>query len=1081
MGGPVTLEDVYIASNTIEGNSAICSTNYAETNGIRITSDTTNNVTIESNTINDNRAITTSPSNNAWARAFSLGGGGHYSNIILRDNTVINNTASSPFSSYSFAFHFTSNTNDLEIDNNIITDTSAHTITGTARSYGFYFEGSTLSNMTVSSNTYTNSRAIATSGNAYSYSYFIDAWTSHSNFEILNNTFSDSSTQADTGNADSISFSLRGNNIADIKIQGNTFTDSSASANTAEVYSLDMYADFGLDNIDFSQNTFSNSSISSDSQPFDMVKITVSSDDSITNVNLFNNTFSDSSITTSSSNFNVYTFYIYNDGPMINISISENIFIDSSVTTGGTFNSYGIYFDTSVSMENIEIFDNVFVDSSVIANNGAIKSIYFTGGTPVNHISIHGNQFTNSSISGDDVYGHSIEMYGNTASNVSIHSNVFSDSSVRAGSGSNCESYSFIIMPVISLSNLMVKNNQFTNASASATAGSCIGTSFYVASNTIDDVEISDNVFSDSSVKVDGGDAEQLVLYISGSASNIAIARNIFSDYSVTVTSNHVSELVGLSFWSPSYENVSIVDNYFANLDSSSNGYSDVYGIRMTDCLNCTISGNTFDSISAIGETENIQAYGIFVRDSNNMTIDHNSILSIISSTPNNSYSYGFYTDRSTNVTLNYNTLLDISASTRSYEIYLNEAYNITIGLEEGLGMNVTWSDPTLPPPNGIGTYYYYVFRDNTLESQGVWDKTNFTLATKYLPGGLYNYTILLNGTGYSMSETIWITVTDTLAPTLTNVQGVNYEQGETNNEISWTFTDNSVATYDILQNGSEIVSDQPWSSGVPITLNVDDLGVGIHEFIIVITDTIGNTASVTVLVLVTDTTAPEITMGTDDFTHEQGSTLADILWNVTDFNPDIYTLYLNGTAADPLSWLSGDPVSVDLSDLIPGTYNFTVVFEDEYGNFVIDTVIVIVKDTTAPTLSSPADLNYQEGETGNILTWTVTDLNNGTFVVFKNETLISQATDWFIGDQIELNVDGLDIGTHIITIEFTDAYGNKATDTVIITVTTTSPIDTDEPDDGISSGLMAAVVVGALASIAGGGYIIFTRVRRNP
>jgi hypothetical protein len=1081
-GGPTTLENAYIATNVIDSNSANCTTSYAETFGIRIYSENVNNVTIESNTINDNRAIATSPSHNAWARAFSLGGGGPYSNIILRDNTVMNNTASSPFSAYSFAFHFTSNTNYLEIDNNMITDISAHTTTGTARSYGFYFEGSTLSNMTVSSNTYTNSRAIATSGNAYSYSFSIDAWTSHSNFEILNNTFSDSSVQADTGNADLFSFILSGDNIADIKIQGNIFTDSSASANTAEVTSLEMQANFGLDNIEFSENTFSNSSISSDSMIFDLGNIILSSDDLITNVNIFNNTFSDSSVTTtSSSNLDVYTFYIYNDGPMINISISENVFIDSSMTTGGTSYSYGIYFDTSGSMENIEIFDNVFVDSSVIANDGAIKSIYFTGGNPVDHISFHGNQFTNSSISGDDVYGHSIEMYGNTASNVSIHSNVFSDSSVHSGSGTQCESYSFIIIPFNSLSKLSIINNHFTNSSASATAGACIGTSFYIDPNTGDDIEISGNVFSDSSVKAIGGDVEQFGFYISGSISDTSISRNTFSDGSATaIGQNYLTRAVGVWMHDMvSYENITIIDNNFNNLIAQSASYSSVYGIQGYNFTNSNIIRNIFGSISASAGNDDADAFGIYVSDCTNVSIEYNILEQITSSAlNNNSYSYGYYINDGANITLDYNSLLDILATNQTYEIYLYTSFDITIGLEEGLGMNVTWLD--FPPPNG--PYNYYIFKDQIIESQGAWSNNQATLATENLPGGIYNYTIVVNSTsGDSFTETIWITITDTLPPELNSLQGNNYEQGDTNNEISWTFTDNSPATYDVLQNGSEIVTDQPWSSGIPIVLNVDGLSVGTHEFTIIISDTIGNIEVATILVEVTDTTPPEISVGTDDFTHEQGSTLVDILWNVTDFNPDIYTLYLNGTVGDPQSWLSGDPVTVDLSDLIPATYNFTVVFEDEYGNFVVDTVIVIVKDTTAPTVSSPADLSYQDGETGNILTWTVTDLNNGTFVVFKNETLISQATDWFTGDQIELNVDGLGVGTHTITIEFTDAYGNKATDTVVITVTTTTPIDTDEPDDGISDGLMAAVVVGALASLAGGGYIIFTRVRRIP
>ena len=233
------------------------------------------------------------------------------------------------------------------------------------------------------------------------------------------------------------------------------------------------------------------------------------------------------------------------------------------------------------------------------------------------------------------------------------------------------------------------------------------------------------------------------------------------------------------------------------------------------------------------------------------------------------------------------------------------------------------------------------------------------------------------------------------------------------------------------------------------------------------------------ILVIVTDTSDPQVT-GSTDFTLEQGDA-GVVEWNATDYNPSSYVLYQNEILLSSLTWISAEIVSIDISTLVAGEYNFTIIFMDEYGNSVSNTVLVIIEDTTAPTVSSPADISYQQGETGNILIWTVTDLNNGTFVAYLNDTQISDATVWLSGDQIQLNVDDLGVGVHTITMKFTDEFGNLATDTVTVTVTaSTTPIDTDEPsDDGLSNGVLAVIVIGDLESLAGGGLVIVLRIKK--
>jgi hypothetical protein len=113
-------------------------------------------------------------------------------------------------------------------------------------------------------------------------------------------------------------------------------------------------------------------------------------------------------------------------------------------------------------------------------------------------------------------------------------------------------------------------------------------------------------------------------------------------------------------------------------------------------------------------------------------------------------------------------------------------------------------------------------------------------------------------------------------------------------------------------------------------------------------------------------------------------------------------------------------------------------------GNSVTDTVWVTVLDGTPPEIDSPADVEYEEGETGNSITWTPTDSHPASYTIYK-DGVIHQSGDWN-GSAITISVDGLSAGNYNYTLVVTDIGGNTATDTVMVTVTapsTTTPTTT--------------------------------------
>ncbi len=199
---------------------------------------------------------------------------------------------------------------------------------------------------------------------------------------------------------------------------------------------------------------------------------------------------------------------------------------------------------------------------------------------------------------------------------------------------------------------------------------------------------------------------------------------------------------------------------------------------------------------------------------------------------------------------------------------------------------------------------------------------------------------------------------------------------------------------------------------------------------------------------------SPVITNPTD-ISYEAGSLGHVITWQAEDIEPASYLLYRNGSEIDTGKW-NGSDIHVLVDGLDPGVYNYTIVFFDLSNNSASDIVYVTVVDTTAPTISSPDDIQFIEGSTGNVVTWTVDDFYPAEYEVFIDDTLVEE-TIW-TGTSIEYTLDALSVGGHNVTILIYDTSGNFARDSVSVTVqaasstSTTSGTTTTSSSDGIEA-----------------------------
>ncbi|MFW9930498.1 MAG: hypothetical protein ACFFD1_14000, partial [Candidatus Thorarchaeota archaeon] len=73
------------------------------------------------------------------------------------------------------------------------------------------------------------------------------------------------------------------------------------------------------------------------------------------------------------------------------------------------------------------------------------------------------------------------------------------------------------------------------------------------------------------------------------------------------------------------------------------------------------------------------------------------------------------------------------------------------------------------------------------------------------------------------------------------------------------------------------------------------------------------------------------------------------ITWNAQSVNASSYTIYQNNTIKASGAWVSGVNISLSVKGLLPGTYNFTIILQDDYGRITTQEIIITVPSPIEP------------------------------------------------------------------------------------------------------------------------------------
>ncbi len=269
------------------------------------------------------------------------------------------------------------------------------------------------------------------------------------------------------------------------------------------------------------------------------------------------------------------------------------------------------------------------------------------------------------------------------------------------------------------------------------------------------------------------------------------------------------------------------------------------------------------------------------------------------------------------------------------------------------------------------------------------------------------------DASGNRATGTLVVTVRDTTPPTLARPDDITAEAtGSGGAHVSWA---NIVAT-DAVDGDITAVCTPASGSLFPLgetTVNV--VAMDAHH----------NAYGTTFKVTVQDTTPPTITLppGEQNLTLEITSPAG----NVVDFHPTITD------TVDPIPTLTITPASGSTFPL--GTTTVTLTGTDAAGNTATKTTTVKVVDTRAPHLTTPDNITTEATMAGGaVVSFTPTATDTGD----AHPTVTSVPASGSV----------FPLGTTVVTVTASDASGNRATGTLVVTVRDTTPPVLARPDD---------------------------------
>ncbi|MHA1715798.1 MAG: PKD domain-containing protein, partial [Promethearchaeota archaeon] len=259
----------------------------------------------------------------------------------------------------------------------------------------------------------------------------------------------------------------------------------------------------------------------------------------------------------------------------------------------------------------------------------------------------------------------------------------------------------------------------------------------------------------------------------------------------------------------------------------------------------------------------------------------------------------------------------------------------------------------------------------------------------------------------------------------------LEYPVGSTGNQIQFVVVDDNstTGTYNIT---GDLIYSGNWMNDTPEYVNVDNLTQGIHYLNLIVWDFEGLSDYVNITINVT---VPDL------------FPVADFYANATNiFVGDWVQFIFNGSEGDPPAkyyWDFCDGTNSSVQNPFkqystPGIYNVSLEIWDadnDYDYFIRAYYINVSANTPPVIVNYTSYLEYVVNTTGNQIFFEVNDWEDwfGTWNIVGNLTL---SGNWTNATTEFVNVDGLPLGEHFLTLRVWDPHMANSSATIIINVT---------------------------------------------
>lgn len=250
------------------------------------------------------------------------------------------------------------------------------------------------------------------------------------------------------------------------------------------------------------------------------------------------------------------------------------------------------------------------------------------------------------------------------------------------------------------------------------------------------------------------------------------------------------------------------------------------------------------------------------------------------------------------------------------------------------------------------------VYIDDVLNSTADWTNTtydyafNVTAAFPELVIGEYKVKLIAYDQNLnSVQDIITLRIYEDVFPVIEGLDDMEFYFTETGYSLSWNISDDNLNQYTITDNDEVVISGDINPDDPVITISLNGLDIGTHNFTLSANDTSGNTAYDYVIVTVkADDIDPVLVYEPAAIFYSQGATNIIRNWTVTDDFMDYYTITIDGEEVEHADWET-ENIEFDFAGLLAGTHEVTLTAVDLGGNIVQSTVVV--------TVSSPPLVTY--------------------------------------------------------------------------------------------------------------------------